>query len=187
MRGRVTSAGSPSLPFPLVYSNIFEEVADRFTIELSQASSSIAEVGPLAMILKSHVKPGDLVVIDEPESNLHPENQRNIARAMVQLAAAGVTVLATTHSSTIIHQVSNLTRAHELSDESRRRLGWGEGDTVSHESVGVYLFKPGELGANISEIAFDEDYGYPEEEFYEVAERMIDETYRIDTVEALAG
>ncbi|MDR2644169.1 MAG: ATP-binding protein [Planctomycetaceae bacterium] len=38
--------------------------------------------------------PGDILMIDEPELNLHPEKQRQIAR----LANAGIKVSLTTHS-----------------------------------------------------------------------------------------
>lgn len=181
LKGRVAAAGNASIPLPLVFSNIFEEDAHRFTISLSAASSSVSQAGPIAMILKSHVKPGDLVVIDEPETNLHPENQRRMAQALVRLAAAGVTVLASTHSSTIMYELSNLARASALSADTRAELGLEDADRLRPDDIGVYLFRPGPEGTIIEEIPFDSDGGYPEETFIEVAEALGDESFWLDT------
>jgi hypothetical protein len=180
LKGRVTASGNPSVPFPLVYSNVFAEDEDRYTIDLSRASSSINEVGAMSIILGSVVKPNDLVIIDEPESHLHPENQRRIARVLVRLAKAGVTVVAPTHSHTIIHEVSDVIRGGRLEKTKRERLGYNDSDRISPDDVGVYVFRDQGTGVTINEIEFDEEFGYPEETFYEVAHEQSLASHRID-------
>lgn len=180
MRGRVTGSGNPSVPFPLHYSNIFDEEEERFTIDLSRASSSINEVGPLTMVVGSVVRRGDLVVIDEPESHLHPENQRRIARALVRMATAGVTVIAPTHSHTIVHEVSNMIRASLLDRSSAERLGYLESERLSPTDVGVYVFRDNGSGITIEELPFEHDFGYAEETFFEVAQTQSDDSFKID-------
>lgn len=47
-------------------------------------------------------------MIDEPELNLHPENQRKIARLLASLANCGLSIFVTTHSDYILRELSNL-------------------------------------------------------------------------------
>jgi hypothetical protein len=182
--GRVVPAGSPNIPLPLMYSNVFADDRDRFTIGLDRASSSVNELGPSAMILRSIVQSGDLVVIDEPESHLHPENQRHMARAMVRMARAGVTVIAPTHAHTIVHEIGNCIRVGRLDRALIDRLGFSTDDRISSEDVGVYVFRPSANGAIIEEVPFDDEFGYPQETFFEVAQRQMQDSHRIDLASA---
>ena len=180
LHGRIATTGSQAVPLPLVFSNIFADEADRYTIDLGRASSSVNEVGPLAMILKSIVSSGDLIVLDEPEAHLHPENQRRIAHALVRLANAGVTIIAPTHSHTIVHEVSDMIRANRLGFEKAAELGYDKSDLIDSSKAGLYVFRDEESGARIEEVPFDDEFGYPEETFFEVAQDQMFSSHRLD-------
>jgi ABC-type multidrug transport system ATPase subunit len=47
-------------------------------------------------------------MIDEPELNLHPKNQRLMARLFARLANIGINVFITTHSDYIIKELNTL-------------------------------------------------------------------------------
>ena len=47
-------------------------------------------------------------MVDEPELNLHPENQRRMARLFARLVNVGVKVFVTTHSDYIVKELNTL-------------------------------------------------------------------------------
>ena len=51
-----------------------------------QASSMVAELAPVVLYLRHLVRPDDVLIIEEPESNLHPAMQVEFTR---QLAGFG--------------------------------------------------------------------------------------------------
>ncbi len=48
-------------------------VGEVVTMEIPVVSSMVKELSPLVLYLRYLAKPGELLVIDEPEMNLHPE------------------------------------------------------------------------------------------------------------------
>jgi ABC-type cobalamin/Fe3+-siderophores transport system ATPase subunit len=122
-----------------------------------------------------------MLVIEEPEAHLHPENQRRVARALVRLVRAGVTVLCTTHSPLILHQVSNHILASRADPARRKELGFTEEDLLREEEVGAYLFRMREdgRGSEIQPLRIEPDFGIPEDEFVRVSEAIGEETYRL--------
>ena len=53
-------------------------------------------------------QPGDCLMIDEPELNLHPLNQRNVARLLAELVNRGIRVVVSTHSDYMVREWGNL-------------------------------------------------------------------------------
>lgn len=79
-----------------------------YSIPLYLGSSSVRSLSDLFFYLKYKVEKGDVLIIDEPESNLNPANQIKIIRLLVRLVNAGVRVFITTHSDYIIKELNNL-------------------------------------------------------------------------------
>lgn len=149
------------------------------TYPIRLASSMVAELAPLDLLLRRRINPGDLLIIDEPEAHLHPENQRLIARVVVRLVRAGVRVICATHSSLFLHQVSNHLLAAESSPEARSALKFTDSDVIHSDEVGVYLFAREEDGTHIRPVPIELGFGISEDEFVKVAEEIGDESFAL--------
>lgn len=78
------------------------------TIDLSLASSSIKQLAPYLLYLRHRASPGSLLIIDEPEMNLHPDTQVRFLESLAILVNLGVHVLVTTHSPYFVDHLNNL-------------------------------------------------------------------------------
>ena len=148
-------------------------------IDLSRSSSMVAELAPLDMLMKSFISPpDDLIVIDEPEAHLHPENQRKAAILIAKLVRQGVNVICTTHSHIFLHQISNLVLASDLESAKREKLHLVD-STLEQSDVGVYLFRRKDSLVNINQIPLTKAVGYAEEEYVKVYEELLEEYYEV--------
>jgi hypothetical protein len=80
----------------------------RSKLTVDESSSSVRSLLDIGFYIRHGAQRGDLLVVDEPELNLHPSNQRCIARLFARLANLGVKVFITTHSDHIIRELNTL-------------------------------------------------------------------------------
>jgi hypothetical protein len=80
----------------------------KLRLHINECSSSVRSLMFLYFYLLYKAKPGDFLIIDEPELNLHPSNQRKIARLFAKLINKGIKLLITTHSDYIIKRLNTL-------------------------------------------------------------------------------
>jgi predicted ATPase len=155
-------------------------------IPLDRASSSILELVPLVMAVRSVLASGDQLIIEEPEAHLHPAKQRILAKYLVRLVRAGVRLLITTHSDYLLEQISNAVALGGLAEVDPRAK---EGDYLRADEVAVHLFKPTKErggGYMIDRVEVDQTEGIDMEEFNKVVDSLYDETYRLRTAIAKA-
>lgn len=96
-------------------------VREDLRIDLYNASSSIKQLAPLLLYLRYRAAPGQTLIIDEPEMNLHPEGQAKLLEALGMLANLGVHVLLTTHSPYFMAHLNNLIAADTKSAVRKKR------------------------------------------------------------------
>ncbi len=178
LRGKIDLDESGGLPTPeIVYLPESDGgITGKFALE--HTSSMVSELAPLVLFLKYRVNPGDLLILEEPESHLHPAAQRRIARGIARLVNAGVRVLITTHSDIIISQINNLLALNQASSELVAAGGFVAEDFLREDQIGAYLFRyDQESGGNvIAPLEIDPDTGIDEDEFAAVFEAIYNES-----------
>ncbi len=131
-------------------------------LPLIRASSMVSELAPVVLYLRYHVRPGDILIIEEPESHLHPAMQVALIRQLAGVVRAGVRVIVTTHSEWVLEELANLIRLSQIPED--RREGIADGDVALHPSeVGAWLFEPSQRpkGSKVSEVSLDDSGLYP--------------------------
>lgn len=141
-------------------------------LEISVASSMVKELSPLLFYLRHLASPGELIIIDEPEMNLHPEAQVKIIEFLAMLVNAGLNILITTHSPYVTDHLANLIKANE--SEKKASIGnefyLKRTDAfLSKERVAIYLF-----GGRRAIKAVDEEGVIDIDTFGKVSDRISD-------------
>lgn len=115
----------------------------------------VSELAPLVLYLRHVVEADDMLIIEEPESHLHPAMQVQLTREIAALVQAGIRVVVTTHSEWVLEELANIV--------GRSRLSEPEGTALSGSDVGVWLFEPKQRpkGSMVREIPLDDSGLYP--------------------------
>lgn len=177
-RGRIYQEPTQQVGYPEIY---YETQKEKFL--LHRTSSMVSELAPLILFLKHQVEPGDMLIIEEPESHLHPANQRKLARAIVKMIGKGLNIVVTTHSDYFLTQLSNFIRLSELPDE-RIKQGYSEDDFLPPEKVGCYIvdWVEEKRGSVIRSLPIDAENGINDSEFGDVAESLYEEVVSLQTI-----
>ena len=134
-------------------------------IRLTRSSSMVSELAPLALFIRGLIRPGDTLIIEEPEAHLHPAAQPKIAVTLASLVRVGVRVVVTTHSDWMLQAIGNLMREGQLGDHTIEPASW-----LELEEVGAWLFQE---NGQVKEIKFDRIKGIEPMEYQEVAEESL--------------
>ncbi len=118
-------------------------------LELYTSSSLVKTVVGIINYLKYFAVKGDYFLIDEPELNLHPENQRKIARIFARMINYGINIVMTTHSPYIINELNNLIMLNKVSVTDKERImngnGIAEDSIIKIKDISSYLVKNNEI------------------------------------------
>ena len=154
-------------------------------LPLKNASSMVSEVGPIALYDKHVVTPGQLLIVDEPESHLHPALQVELFRQLARLVSEGKRVLVTTHSEWVTEELANIVRRSKLDEQLARVAEPKPGSTdisLPEADVGVWQFNIGgrSAGSTVKEIRMGET-GLYDTDFDDVAISSHNEWARISS------
>lgn len=113
----------------------------KLPIHLS--ASLVKTLSSVIFYLKYLAKPNDLIIIDEPELNLHPDNQIILIRIFAKLIKKGFRILISTHSDYVIRELNNLIMLSSINNNQKiiDELGYSNDELISSTDVGAYLFK----------------------------------------------
>ena len=163
LRGRIEVVGNEYGPPDFEYLPFaFRDVR----VPMFLSSSAVTEIAPIVAFLRSYVCRGDLLIIEEPESHLHPEAQQKMAAALALMVRRGLRVLITTHSHYFVEQLGTLVNASYASPDERAkgmRLLGPDLDRdlyLTEDEVAVYDFSQMSDvtgGTLVRQLALDED------------------------------
>jgi len=112
-------------------------------LPLHFSSSTVKTLFGLVFYLEHLAEEGDCLMIDEPELNLHPDNQRQVARVLAQLVNAGLKIIVSTHSDYFIRELNNLIMlkiCFSGATELQNKYGYQDNELLSANQVSAYLF-----------------------------------------------
>lgn len=141
-------------------------------LPLSHASSMVAELAAMVAFIRKYTRPGDLLIIEEPETGLHPGAQRDVANVLVQLANASVHLLITTHSDIILEQLGNAIAASKIDAKIAA-------EKLEEENASVYFFhrpKKWRQGTTVKKVSFDRETGILTKDHLDVSSALYNES-----------
>lgn len=113
----------------------------KVRLTMSESSSIVRSLLDFGFYLRHILKPGDLLIMDEPEMSLHPANQRLLTRLLARLVNAGVKVFLTTHSDYILREFNTLIVGQGHRERINAALGkeiYQEENFIAHDRVRLY-------------------------------------------------
>ena len=108
---------------------------------LHMTSSAVKSLFGLWFYLEHQAAAGSVLMIDEPELNIHPANQRQLARLLARLVNAGLFVVISTHSDYIVREFNSLIMLNQPAGKSlRRKHRYRDDEILDPDMIGAYLF-----------------------------------------------
>ena len=115
-------------------------IANGPTVDVEAAASLIRSLAGLHCYFYSPALEHDLIVIDEPEMNAHPEAQLRLMEFFAELVRRRFRVLLTTHSPYMLDHLNNLAAMSTIPLQARQDLVREYGQGIDPNHVAVYEF-----------------------------------------------
>jgi len=110
---------------------------------LHLTSSTVKSLFGLWAYLEFDAQPGDVLMIDEPELNLHPANQRLMARLLARLVNSDLRVIVSTHSDYLVREINSLimlSRPASVQAELMQKYEYKKEELLAPGKVSAWLF-----------------------------------------------
>ncbi|MCK4521485.1 MAG: AAA family ATPase [Nanoarchaeota archaeon] len=114
----------------------------KVTMPIHMASSSVKALVLFDTYVRHIASKGDLLIIDEPELNLHPDLQVSMAQLIIRLINSGIHILITTHSDYILKEINNcIMLSHKFNGkkEFMNKHKYSDFDILDKNKISVYV------------------------------------------------
>ena len=114
----------------------------RIRLSIHESASAVRSMLDIGFYLRHVAKQGDLLMVDEPELSLHPENQRRIARLFARLVNLGIKVFITTHSDYIVKELNTLIMLNQNKPHLKKiakQGGYDNSELLRFEKIKMYI------------------------------------------------
>jgi len=140
--GKIELERVKGIPFPSIYYTF-----PQGKMEIHSASSGIKAITPLLLFFE-RARPEELLIIDEPEINLHPKAQLKLMEALTMAVNKGLYIIISTHTPYLVDHLNNLMKAYtvykKIGNKVKKLLDEFDiplDSLISPKNVSVYLFK----------------------------------------------
>ena len=140
----------------------------------------VSDLAPIVLFLRHVVEPDNVLIIEEPESHLHPAMHVELTRQLALLVRSGIRVIITTHSEWVLEELANIVRRSALPEAERKTTG-APAVALRPDDVGAWLFKPRSRpkGSVVEELKLDEETGLYPTDYDAVSEALYNESARL--------
>lgn len=149
-------------------------------LPIQMTASIIKTMASIVVYLKHIARKNDLIIIDEPEINLHPDNQIVLAQFLARLMNHGFRLMVSTHSDYVIREINNLVMMSHADCAAVQEIAKTKGYTsdmfIKEEDLSVLYFNYKKKSAKTTEVeslAVDQ-FGFEVESIDEVIEEQSD-------------
>ncbi|EDW6139397.1 ATP-binding protein [Salmonella enterica subsp. enterica] len=119
--------------------------SQKTRFSMAESSSCVRALLDISFYIKSTASIGDFLIIDEPELNLHPNNQRLFARFICQLVNCGVKVFVTTHSDYLVKEINSLIMLSASNEDVRKsvidKYGYKNSQLIKSDKINLVMTK----------------------------------------------
>jgi predicted ATPase len=120
-------------------------------MDLHLSSSTAKSLFGLWFYLEYQAKEQSILMIDEPELNLHPSNQRLVARLVAKMVNMGLKIVVSTHSDYFVRELNSLIMLGESSgnqtikNQLLKKYSIDSESLLTKDKIGAYVFEGGLL------------------------------------------
>ena len=127
---------------------VSDKVGKTKHLPIHLTSSIVKTMSSLVIYLKHIARKGDLLIIDEPEMNFHPNVQISLMQIFAILTKLDLRIIISTHSDYMIREVNNLIMAGTIYSKDAqliRELGYKKEMLLYKNDIAVKYFNYGKL------------------------------------------
>ena len=127
---------------------VSDKVGKTKHLPIHLTSSIVKTMSSLVIYLKHIAHKGDLLIIDEPEMNFHPNVQISLMRIFAILTKLDLRIIISTHSDYMIREVNNLIMAGTVYSKNAlliKEFGYDENMLLNRNDIAVKYFNYGKL------------------------------------------
>ncbi|HHP0406170.1 AAA family ATPase [Acinetobacter baumannii] len=120
-------------------------------MDLHLSSSTAKSLFGLWFYLEYQAKEQSVLMIDEPELNLHPSNQRLVARLIAKMVNMGLKIVVSTHSDYFVRELNSLIMLGEnngnqvTKSQLLKKYSIDSQALLTKDKIGAYVFECGQL------------------------------------------
>jgi hypothetical protein len=117
--------------------------APKKVLPIHMTASIIKSLSSLVIYLKHIAQKNDLIIIDEPEINLHPDNQIILTKLFARLINKGFRLLISTHSDYVVREINNLVMLSTDNTEIKSLkdvFNYKEDEYIIKDDIAVHYF-----------------------------------------------